>query len=327
MNRSELLGDFLKKNGWETAVRVPLAADASFRTYERLCLATGQTAILMNAPAPENPAQFVLIDNLLQQAGIRVPRILATDLENGFLLLEDLGEKTFSYLLDHGESPDKLYRQAIETLIQLQQNCPPLHQLPLYDADKMIEEVLLLPDWFGHHVVGGLSPQAREDFISLWYPLIQRIQRLPQSMVLLDYHVDNLMIAPDGLCAVLDFQDARQGPALYDVMSLLADQRRLVDPTLKKQLLHFYQQAMKDTTSLEDVSLLALQRHTKVIGIFTRLFVRDNKKKYLHFIPFVWSLLESELNTPLTTSYRAWLECWIPKEKRRSIPFIGDAHD
>lgn len=327
MTRSDLLSSFLSTAGWADAAQVPLAADASFRTYDRLLRPDGETAVLMNAPPPENPAQFVWVDRLLENAGIRVPRLLATDLENGFLLLEDLGDNTFSRLLNQGVSGDTLYEKAIDTLITLQKNVPSLDNLPPYDADKMMEEVLLLPDWFGAHAAGGLPKVARDDFISLWIPLIKRIQALPKSLVLLDYHVDNLMIAPDDSCAVLDFQDARVGPALYDVMSLLADQRRPVDPALKTRLLKRYQEAMSDKTAPEDIALVALQRHTKVIGIFTRLFVRDKKAKYLSFIPFVWGLLEEALDDELTRPYREWLDKWIPKKVRTHVPFNGGRHD
>lgn len=327
MNREESLLSFLRQNGWQTAKRVLLAADASFRSYERLTNEAGQTAVLMNAPSPENPGQFIFIDRLLEKAGVRVPRILAEDLQNGFVLLEDFGDNTFTRLLNQGASVRDLYTRAMDTLIQMQGRIElPNDGIPAYDFDKMMFEVSLLPDWFGQYVLpGGLSARARDEFMNLWEPIIEQIQALPKTLVLLDFHVDNLMITPDEACGVLDFQDGRIGPVVYDLMSLVEDERREVPDKVRREMIERY---FKNRPELDQplvrksLDLVAMQRHTKVVGIFIRLCVRDGKDRYLKMIPFVWSLIERHLNQPEFAAYKAWIEKNIPTDFRRSIPRV-----
>lgn len=136
LSRDQKRQAFLDKNGWGQANRVLLAADASFRHYDRLSQ-NGQTMILMDAPAPENPRQFVLVDEMLQQAGVCAPKVYAADYTDGFVLLEDFGDDTFTKLIQKGASESFLYQQATDTLIQLQKNVPSdLTALPAYDLVK-----------------------------------------------------------------------------------------------------------------------------------------------------------------------------------------------
>ena len=135
------------------------------------------------------------------------------------------------------------------------------------------------------------------------------------------------MITKDKKCGLLDFQDARFGPVTYDLASLLEDARRVVRPDLQdKMKTYFFNEfPTYQTAEFEDsYSLMAVQRHTKVIGIFVRLFVRDNKNRYLKFIPFVWQLLEKHLDKPLLKRYKTWLDTYIPSDVRQKIPFEND---
>ena len=322
MTRAELLFSFLEQNHWETAKRIPLASDASSRTYERLIMGEKQ-AILMNSPLSERPDQFAYIDKLLRQAGIHAPEIMAFDAENGFMLLEDFGDQTFTRLLQQGADELDLYRQGIDTLIRLQQKINlPIKGVDLYSFERLMREVLLLPNWFGKYVVGGLSDQAVAEFTEIWKHLIQPLTDLPQSLVLLDYHADNLMITPGGDCGVLDFQDARIGPAIYDLMSLLEDERRDVSAEVRNNLIAHYFAARPEIDTpfvRECLPVMAMQRHTKVIGIFVRLYMRDKKEKYLKMIPLVWELTERHLSNPVFADYRKWLNTYIPKNLRHSV--------
>ncbi len=326
MTRTESLQLFLDKAGWGKADRSLLAADASFRWYERLRLGD-KTAVLMNAPSPENPAQFVLVDKLLAGTGVRVPGVLATDFENGFVLLEDFGDDTFTRLLSRGVDGMNLYRRAIQSLIQIQKNIIiPENGIPAFNADRMMFEVSLLPDWFCKHVVpGGLSDTARAEFMALWRPLVERILKMPNTLVLLDYHVDNLMITPDDACGLLDFQDAAIGPAFYDVMSLLEDERRPVDPAIVTEMMKLYltERPELDTPENREIAtIVAMQRHTKVVGIFVRLCARDGKDRYLKMIPFIWERIESHLDNPIFKAYKDWLDKYIPTDIRRVVPVV-----
>jgi len=325
--RDQKRQEFLDKNGWGQANRVLLAADASFRHYDRLSQ-NGQTMILMDAPTPENPRQFVIVDKILQQAGVCVPKVYATDYTNGFILLEDFGDDTFTKLIQEGKSEASLYQQATDTLIKLQKNAPSdLTALPPYDLDKMLFEVSLLPLWFIKYVVGvDLSEQSLNEFNQIWTKIIQKIQSVDKTIVLLDYHVDNLMITKDNQSGVLDFQDARLGPVFYDLVSLIEDARRPVSETIQKEIIQSYLTAFPHYQKIytELAPLIAAQRHTKVIGIFVRLCVRDGKPRYLKHIPFVWSLLEKHLNHPDMLEFKSWIDTYVPVQFRKEVPVIHE---
>ncbi len=325
MERDELLQNFLKKCGWEDAERCLLARDASFRWYDRLTDGE-KSMVLMNAPIPqENPAQFVFVDEILERIGAKVPHIHHRDLDNGFLLLEDFGDDTFTRLIARGEDEMSLYRQAVDALIHIQKNIHESHGLKEYDFDLMFFEASLLPLWYIKYVVGkDVDEEGMNEFKSIWQELYKIMRSVPDTLVLLDYHVDNLMITKDNQCGLLDFQDARYGPVTYDLASLLEDARRLVPENIQSEMLHYYFEELPqfDTEEFrQSYPIMAVQRHTKVIGIFVRLFVRDHKDRYLKFIPFVWSLLEKHLDNPLLARYKKWLDTYVPKEIRTETPF------
>ena len=321
MSRETDLQSFLNKNGWGNAKRISLAADASLRTYERLEQGTA-TAILMNSPLSERPEQFVLIDNILRNADVHAPKILAQDLTNGFLILEDFGNDTFTKLLNKGFSELDLYRKGIDALIKIQDKVVlPDSGIPIYSFERLMNEVMLLPNWFGKALPGGLSEVAITEFKEIWVPLIQKLEKIPNTLVLLDYHADNLMITTNGDCGILDFQDARIGPVGYDLMSLLEDERRDVSPSVRKELIEYYFKCRPqvDTPLVrETLPIITMQRHTKVIGIFVRLFLRDKKEKYLRMIPLVWELTERHLDEPIFHEYKHWIEKYIPKNVRHT---------
>lgn len=323
------LDSFLKTTGWNTAKKSLLAHDASFRWYDRLEKDTGETMVLMNAPIPmENPAQFVFVDELLENIGLKVPHIFHRDLENGFLLLEDFGDNTFTRLINQGMNEKELYEKATKALIHLQKNVKVNQGLKHYGWDLMFFEASLLPLWYIKYVVQKeLSEQDMQEFESIWKDLYQKIANVPNSLVLLDYHVDNLMITKTGECGLLDFQDARFGPVTYDLASLLEDARRPVPDEIQTSMLELYFNELPEFNTpefKEAYPLMAIQRHTKVIGIFVRLFVRDKKDRYLKHIPFVWSLLEKHLNNPLLKDYKNWLDKHVPAHIRQQVPFQGE---
>ena len=331
MNRDQALDIFLKKANWDTADKTPLAGDASSRTYIRLRKG-GKSAILMNSPLSERPDQFVFIDRLLEQTGIRVPAILADDLENGFLLLEDFGDNTFTRLLAKGTDELTLYKAGIDTLIHLHKNVAlPAQGITVYTSERLLNGVMLFANWYGKYAVpGGLSDTAISEFRTLWSDLAKQMEQLPQTLILMDYHADNLMITPDGSCGVLDFQDARIGPLTYDLVSLLEDERRDVSPAVREELIsyYFHQCPRWDTPLVRNtLSLVALQRHTRVIGVFVRLFLRDRKEKYLDMIPLVWRQIESHLDEAVFKDYRNWLDRYIPQEIRHTPLKPEDFHD
>jgi len=333
-NRDALLQRFLDKNGWGDARQTPLTGDASRRHYIRLKNET-QSVMVMDAPPPDEDVKpFVKIARFLHDRGLSAPEIIAADSKNGFLILEDFGDDTYSRILaDHPDSEQNLYRHAVDILVFLH-SLPPDQALPPdtpgYYTEILLFEAMLLVDWY-LPAMGNerLSTVHKEEYRTLWRDVFDGLDKSKPCLVLRDYHVDNLMKI-DGRpgfksCGLLDFQDALIGHRAYDLMSLLEDARRTIPPALKQNMLERYCRNFPEleTGSPEravferDFAVLAAGRHAKVIGIFTRLCLRDNKPIYLEHIPRVWGLLENALDHKDLRPLQDWLRQHIPKQMRR----------
>ncbi len=324
--RADRIKVFLAAAGWGAAERTKLPGDASFRTYERLGDGA-RRALLMNAPPPEDVRPFVAIARHLTALGYSAPAILAEDEDAGLLVLGDLGDDTFTRLLEAGAEPAPLYQLAVDLLIDL-------HQRPLeaavpaglapYDDALFIAEAALLTDWYMPAVLGAeVATASAREYRDLWRIALSKARAVPETLVLRDYHVDNLMrvAGRDGLaaCGLLDFQDAVRGPVSYDLVSLLEDARRDVDAGLAAGLRARYLAAfpgLDEDDFARSLAILGAQRHAKVIGIFTRLLVRDGKPAYLRHIPRVWRLLEASCRHPALAAIAAWLDSHMPKDAR-----------
>lgn len=328
--RTSVVEAFIEAAGWHPDHLRPLAGDASFRRYGRL-RENGRRAVLMDAPPErEDVRPFVRIARHLCALGLSAPAILAADENAGLLLLEDFGDDTFTRLLADGACEDVLYQLAVDVLVYLHRLPAAVAVpagLPAYDERRLLDEALLLVDWY-LPAITETAPDTtiRDDYIAAWHQALKILADEPPTLVLRDFHVDNLMQLPerDGLaaCGLLDFQDAVVGPAAYDLMSLLEDARRDVSPAVKAAMLQRY----LDKSSITDrdgfaavFAVLAAQRHAKVIGIFTRLCRRDGKPIYLRHIPRVWRLLEAAVRHPALTPVAAWFDRHIPATAR-TIP-------
>jgi aminoglycoside/choline kinase family phosphotransferase len=333
--REALIESFLAAKGWDGAQRAALAGDASFRRYERLALGD-RGAVLMDAPPPEeNVDAFVAVARHLKSLGFSAPDIFAKDRENGLLLIEDLGDDTFTRTLDQAIPEDGaetgLYELAVDVLIALHEIAPENVFPPgiePYDDEKLLQEAFLLTDWTLPAVFGEKpAKEIRDAYRDAWLRVFPIVHRQPETLVLRDYHVDNLLTlgGREGVarCGLLDFQDAVRGPAAYDLMSLLEDARRDIGPDLYQAMLARYYAAFADLDreSFEAAfAVLAAQRHAKVIGIFTRLCVRDGKPRYLDHIPRVWRLLETALENPELSPVAQWFDAHVPADKRGVPP-------
>ena len=332
-DRNDQIAAFLDAAGWGGAERAILAADASFRRYDRVSDGD-RHAILMDAPPPKEDVQpFLVVARHLAGLGYSAPRILAEDAAAGFLLLEDLGDATFTRLLASGADEKSLYLMATDLLIDLHRR-PADQAVPVgcpdYDNDRLLDEAALLTDWYMPQVLGApVSATASADYLDLWKTALGRACSVPESLVLRDYHADNLMQI-DGregvaACGLLDFQDAVRGPVTYDLVSLIEDARRDVSPAVADSVMEHYLAAFPALNRDDfagSLAVLGAQRHAKVIGIFTRLCVRDGKADYLKHIPRVWRLLEAACSHPSLAPIRGWLDRNIPAD-RRVIPPCG----
>ena len=326
--RQKTIQKFLEINGWSNAERIKLGGDASFRTYYRL-KDKGRGAILMDAPPDlEQVDPFLKIARHLKSLGYSAPSIFAANRGLGLVLLEDFGENTFTSLLAAGENEKKLYLLATDFLIDLHSR--PLNQtvpnnLEQYTLNKFIAEVSLLTDWFVPAFNNwGLSEESKLEYESKWRQLIGLDLGVPQNLVLRDYHVDNLMRLEDRVgiaaCGLLDFQDAVVGPVTYDLISLIEDARRDVSIETAESVKKKYLSAFPNICPNQfrrSMAVLGAQRHAKVIGIFTRLCVRDKKMVYLEHIPRVWRLFENACNHPELSIMKTWIDENIPAKYRR----------
>ncbi len=298
---------------WRTAACEPLTGDASARKYFRL-RTEAQTAILMDASqVPDSVAPFVRIAKHLRQLGFSAPEIFDRDAESGLLLLEDFGDATFAILLEKSVETEKLFTLAADVLIALHQHPQAVPEnLRAYHPEKMLEDIELFVQWRTPDV----STLEREDFRSAWRAVLPLAHRVPETLLLRDYHVANLMLLParDGIrqAGLLDFQDAYRGPVTYDLVSLLQDARRDVPEELQKKLLARYLAAFPalDREAFEtSLAILAAQRHTRVLGIFERLARHEGKLDYrrLHS-PRVEQLLRLALRHPVLAGVKNWME-------------------
>ncbi len=316
----EGLNDFLGSVGWSGAQIEPLAGDASFRRYFRIRHSSGKTAMLMDAPPPhEDPRPFLHVAKYLVSNGFRAPKIYGEDLVRGLVLIEDFGDERMREHLDaHPEDEERIYRQAIDTLIELDKR--PVADVPPYDAEAYLRETALLADWYMPAM--GLQ-YDRAEFERLWQRALEPLfaEKWRRVTVLRDYHAENIMLLADGAQGLIDFQDALAGHPAYDLVSLLQDARRNVAPQLEATMLEYYRQASNADAEFDlHYALLGAQRNTKIIGIFTRLWKRDGKERYLGFLPRMWGLLERDLAQPGLEELREWFDRHVPDAIRSQSP-------
>jgi aminoglycoside/choline kinase family phosphotransferase len=323
--RDAAIAAFLAAAGWQRGERRKLAGDASFRRYERLVL-DGRRAILMDAPPPqENVRPFLTVAALLQRLGLSAPDILARDEANGLLLLEDLGDDTYTRLLAEGADETVLYALAVDVLIHLQRRFDPLAStLPAYDEERLLGEAALLVDWFLPAATGRPLPADRRvSYLDAWREVLGHAAAATRTLVLRDYHVDNLLLLPErggvAACGLLDFQDAVVGPASYDLVSLLEDARRDVPQGLQTAMVERYLAGFPGIDRAQfmaSYAVLGAQRSSKIVGIFTRLWKRDGKPQYLGHLPRVWRLIEQDIRHPALAPVAAWLDRHVPPADR-----------
>jgi N-acetylmuramate 1-kinase len=311
---------FLARSGWGGARVEPLAGDASFRRYFRV-FDGARTAVLMDAPpAREDVRPFVAVAEWLQSVGLSAPEILARDLDQGLLLLADFGDWRLRETLD--QNPDRereLYELATDLLVHLHSH-PPMVGLPAQGLNEWLEELALFTDWYCPAL--RLSVDV-DTFRSAWMEVLEPIAKdgLGPVTVLRDYHAENVMLVRGraGIkhFGLLDFQDALVGHPAYDLASVLEDARRDVPPEIERAMIDRYVAAIGKEQAFEQAYwILAAQRNTRILGVFTRLWKRDNKPHYTAFQPRMWGLLERDLERPELEPVRRWFDLNIAPEHR-----------
>lgn len=337
--RSLEIRAFLDKAGWQGASRSFLTGDASARGYEVVRLPGRLERIVMNAPAspPSPPIRdgksyaeiahiarsvhaFVAVDKILAEGGLAVPKIDASDLDRGLLLISHLGDGLF---LDDGNPVAERYAEAARLLAAMHGRTWPQsvavdsgsYSVPPYDREAMLIEAELLLDWYLPYVTGkAVEESDRSAFRAAWNTVLDRLDGCETSIVLRDYHSPNIIWRPEqqGLdrLGVIDFQDALIGPAAYDVASLALDARVTIPPEVERSTVEAYATARAaagtfDREAFEAAyAIMATQRNSKILGIFVRLDRRDGKPAYLRHLPRIREYLARTLVHPALAEVR-----------------------
>ncbi len=305
-DRTVLAEALIAQTPWANATRAPLAGDASNRRYERLTdPATGRTAVLMDAPPDrgEDVEPFVRIANHLRAVGLSAPEIYAEDNQNGFLVLEDLGDDLFSRVLTKDLSQERLlYEAATDVLLHLHE--APILPLPSYDPTLMTELAALAFTKYAQAILGDHDTDAQERFELRFADILLQETSGTKVVVQRDYHAENLIWLPEreGVQRVglLDFQLAMLGHPAYDLVSLLQDVRRTVPPGIEMQMVNRYIAAsgMDDHDFRTAYSVLGAQRNLRILGVFARLATDYGKPHYVDLIPATWAHLMRDLEHP-----------------------------
>lgn len=309
--------NWLIRQGFDAEKLQPLMGDASFRHYFRI-IQNGQSYIVMDAPPDkEKPQAFYDLTGYLREYGVHTPQVYHADLKQGWLVIEDFGQVLLSQVI---ATPQVLsrYQQAVDIAAHLlQMPLPPHIRLPAFDAAKQLTELQLFSDWFIQTHLEYVLNAEEEALLAQSYALIiEKLVMQPQVLVHRDFHCRNLMVLDKGL-GVIDFQDAVIGPYAYDFVSLLKDaytdyayqQSDLFCELLWDKMPMMIKKDLTYQQFLDDVHWTGIQRHLKVIGIFSRLYRRDGKSSYLHDIPLVFNYLMDALGeTPELDSLYQWIK-------------------
>lgn len=313
---------FLRDANWADARIEPLAVDASFRRYFRV-FKGDQSAVLMDAPPPhEDPRPFIAMAEWLTGRGFSAPHILHRDLDQGLVLIEDLGNDRMREAIDADPAAElETYRGVVDVLIALHKHEAPA--LTPASVETYCSEVELFLDWYCPEF--GLEVD-RAGFAKAWHAVIDPVMaNLKHPVVLLrDYHAENIMLmnGKTGIAryGLLDFQDALAGHPAYDLASMLEDARRDVTPAVETEMLRYYREKTGAGDDFENAYwVLAGQRNMRILGLFVRLWRRDGKPHYTSFQTRMWGLMERDLAQPALAPVKAWFDANVPAEKRASV--------
>lgn len=348
-----MFDDFLAASGWGDAQLTPLAGDASSRSYVRLAGEKGR-ALLMSAPpaaetapcppgatdeqrcalgynacarlAGPNLHAFTAIADTLRGAGLSAPEIYAADPVRGLALIEDLGDDLFARVVDaRGERT--LYENAVDVLLHLHARAPAPpradgYEMLSYDYLALMAEAQLLIDWYWPLKKGAPADDVlRAEYRAIFDALLAALAP-PEVIVLRDYHAENLLWLPDrkgaACVGVIDFQDGLFGSRAYDLVSLLEDARRDVDPALAAAMIDRYSAgahcgAFDKDRFRNDYAVLAVQRNAKILGVFARLAERDGKPRYLDLLPRVEAHFRNDLARVQVSPVRAFFQTHFPE--------------
>ncbi len=316
MNRLKIIKIFLKKNSIEKYKINKIKGDASFRKYFRIYL-KNKSYILASAEQEKksNILNYVLINKFLNKEGISAPKVIDYDYKNGLALLQDFGDKTYLQLIKKSKNKFYIYQSLIKYLIKLQRinfknN---IFRFKKYNFSILKKEIDLFFIWYLPHIIKIKSNSQIKKLRQLLLSILKNNFIKNNYFVHRDFHVSNMMEYKDGSknkIGIIDTQDALIGSKAYDILSLIDDVRIKTSSNLKKKLLNYYLLLARKEKNFnikqfkKEFSILSVQRAMKIIGIFSRLFKRDKKVRYLKLIPYTWTILNKRLEDPIFKEVR-----------------------
>ncbi|WP_293450439.1 phosphotransferase [Planktotalea sp.] len=319
-DRNDVITKFLANTPWADAPRTPLAGDASMRKYQRLdANKAGQIAVLMDAdPNLGNDVRpFLKITKYLRSIGLSAPEIYHSDIANGLLIIEDLGDALYArVVLEAPEQEIPLYQAATDTLFQLHKSPPPT--LDPYDANLMTQMAGLAFNWYQLGASDGVDTAAKNAFKNKFMSLLDTEIDPPSVLIQRDYHAENLLWLPsranNARVGLLDYQDALLGHPAYDLVSLLKDARRDVPQDIEEMMILRYVQisGTNDANFRNAYHLLGLQRNLRILGVFARLSMHFGKPSYIDLISRVWDHIQRDLKQPINAPLAAILNEALP---------------
>jgi len=299
-----------------------VAGDASNRRYFRLESGNSRYIVAEAPPSTENNEAFVAVRAILASAKVPVPAIYAVDFERGYLLLQDLGDQTLLPRLD-ADCVDGYYQKAFSLLENMAAIDIVTLDLPTYDETLLGEELGHFPAWFVERLLGHSISVEEQNLIQRFNRhLVAAIAVQPQVLVHRDFHSRNMMLSPSDDIALIDFQDAVVGPVSYDLVSLLRDCYVQWPAERVRQWVLAYRGRLPPGSGLRGASdeqfmgwfdAMGLQRHLKVLGVFARLYLRDDKPGYLNDLPLVIAYVEQTLEKyanedPVMAEFKQWFQ-------------------
>jgi aminoglycoside/choline kinase family phosphotransferase len=315
-NRFNQLLLYLENQKISSKNLVAIKSDASFRKYYRL-----ENNILVMDAAPEkgeSVLKFSEIARILHTFNLSAPKIIDVNNKEGFILLEDLGDRVFSKFMNRENKID-LYKKAIDVLIDIKikshQNKSSLSKLKSYNFEELYKETILFIEWFIEQKLGmQITNKKRDEFYQILQQAFLDIKSKNDTLVLRDYHVDNLILKdhkePLKQVGLIDFQDALLGSSSYDLASLLEDVRMPLNENEKDKLIKYYINKTNENYEivLREINFFSLQRNLKILGIFNRLSIRDGKARYLKYLPATFNFIKSNLKSSLFFDMKNWIE-------------------
>lgn len=291
----------------------PLKSDCSTRRYYRIFSDLG-SHILMDSSEDPSITAFISMGNILKKYNLKSPQIFATDLQAGYLLIEDFGNYSLTkYLQSNLAEEEKLYRSCTKVLIEIAQASAPDHQIPNYDIKLLNNELEVFCHWYLKQRVDPKTfTKAHVELIEIFGNLFKSLSLLPQVLTLRDFMADNIMVIENevGLnkIGLIDFQDAAIGACVYDLVSLLEDARRDVSSRVTEKCKSMFRKSLKlPPDHFESgYAILGLQRNLKIVGIFHRMNLRDNKPSYLGYLPRVWKHILNALSNDIAHPLKQW---------------------